>query len=227
MSHELRTPLNAIIGYADLMKDQFFGPLNEKQISYVDQIDASGKHLLELINDLLDMGKIDAGAMSLELGPCSFLEIADDTLAMMNTQFQKKSLHVESQISSELPLLMVDRRKIKQILINLLSNAIKYTPEEGHIQVSADSEGDKVRITVSDTGVGIAKEQQKQIFSEFHQADRMRDEMLGGAGLGLALTRRLVAMHGGEVGVESELEKGSTFWFTVPIAKTTTGRTRK
>ena len=227
MSHELRTPLNAIIGYADLMKDQFFGPLNEKQISYVDQIDASGKHLLELINDLLDMGKIDAGAMSLELGPCSFLEIADDTLAMMNTQFQKKSLHVESQISSELPLLMVDRRKIKQILINLLSNAIKYTPEEGHIQVSADSEGDKVRITVSDTGVGIAKEQQKQIFSEFHQADRMRDEMLGGAGLGLALTRCLVAMHGGEVGVESELEKGSMFWFTVPIAKTTTGRTRK
>jgi signal transduction histidine kinase len=225
MSHELRTPLNAILGYADLMKNQFFGSLNEKQVSYIDQIDASGKHLLELITDVLDMAKIDAGAMSLELGPCSFQEIADATLAMMNTQFQKKSLHVESQISSELPPIMVDRRKIKQILINLFSNAIKYTPEGGHIQVSADSVGDKVRITVSDTGVGIAEEEQKQIFSEFYQAERIRDEMLGGAGLGLALTRRLVEMHGGEVGVESVLEKGSTFWFTVPIAEITTGRT--
>ncbi len=225
MSHELRTPLNAVLGYSELLKDQFFGPLNEKQISYVDQIDASGQHLLELINDLLDIAKIDAGAMSLELGLCSFQEIADTTLTMMDVHFQKKSLQVESQISSELPPLMVDRRKIKQILINLLSNAIKYTPEEGHIQVSADSAGDKVRITVSDTGVGIAKEQQRQIFSEFHQADQMRDEALGGAGLGLALTRRLVAMHGGEVGVESVLEKGSTFWFTVPIEKTTAERT--
>jgi len=220
MSHELRTPLNGILGFADLLRGQFFGPLNEKQLSYVNQIDDSGKHLLALINDLLDMAKIDAGAMELELCELSPEECCGSVVAMMSSQFKKKNIQLKSFMDPELDIMIADLRKMKQIMLNLLSNALKYTPEGGQIEFRVTKEGDsQLKAEVSDTGIGIEASELDKIFSEFHQADRVRDEQLGGTGIGLALTRRLVELHGGEIGVESELGKGSTFWFRLPLKK--------
>ncbi len=219
MSHELRTPLNAILGFADLMQGQFFGKLNEKQLNYVRQIDGSGKHLLDLINDLLDMAKIDAGAMELEPEEINPEECMNAVMVMMNTQFRKKRQTVEMSVDPAVTCVIADARKCKQIMLNLLSNAVKYTPEGGRIEVRTKREGSFLRVEVSDTGVGIEPEEQEKIFSEFHQADHMRDEQLGGTGIGLALTRRLVALHGGDIGVESKPGRGSTFWFTLPLRK--------
>ena len=217
MSHELRTPLNAILGFCDLLKGQFFGKLNDKQLEYSKQIDTSGKHLLSLINDLLDMAKIDAGAIELELEEVQASEFINVTVSMMKTQFNKKRIKVETMVDNELPLILADRRKVKQIMLNLLSNAVKYTPNDGYIKVKAFKDmHSQIKITVTDNGIGIKIEEIEKIFSEFHQADHVRDEQLGGTGIGLALTRRLVELHSGEIGVESELNKGSTFWFTLP-----------
>ncbi|MGI8905255.1 MAG: ATP-binding protein [Candidatus Sumerlaeaceae bacterium] len=217
MSHELRTPLNAILGFADLLRGQFFGPLNDKQLAYVNQLDASGKHLLALINDLLDMAKIDAGAMDTTMERFAPRDCIDATLSMLSANFRRKQIESTSEIDPALETLTGDLRKCKQIMLNLLSNAVKYTPEGGSVAVRAgyDTDG-AVRISVSDTGIGIDPEECEKIFSEFHQADRTRDEQLGGTGIGLALTRRLVELHGGRIGVQSEPGKGSTFWFTLP-----------
>ena len=217
MSHELRTPLNAILGFADLLDGQSFGPLNEKQTRYVQRIDGAGEHLLALINDLLDMAKIDAGAMELEWENFPPSEVVDSVVQMMNTQFRKKQLSVEVTQDPRLKTMSGDRRKCMQIILNLLSNAVKFTPEDGHIKIMVQRTEGHVRISVEDTGIGIDPDQQEIIFSEFRQADHVRDEALGGVGLGLALTRRLVELHGGEIGVESEMGKGSTFWFTLPL----------
>jgi len=220
MSHELRTPLNAIMGFTDLLQGQFFGKLNEKQLGYLSQIDKSGRHLLDLINDLLDMAKIDAGATSVEweeFHPRECLLTVD----LMNPQFRKKQFHVETFIDPSLTVMTGDRRKCKQIMLNLLSNAYKYTPRNGRIDIRIVPDQAGVKISVADTGIGISKKEQSRIFSEFHQTNRARDEGLGGTGIGLALTRRLVKLHGGEIGVESELHEGSTFWFTLPIKRLT------
>lgn len=216
MSHELRTPLNAILGFNDLLKGQFFGPLNDKQNTYTEQIDVSGRHLLALITDLLDITKIDAGVMELERAEFAHNDLIDGMVAMMQNQIRRKGLTVGTAIDPSLPLITGDLRKCKQIMLNLLSNAVKFTPEGGRIEIRAERTEDLVTITVSDTGVGIAPEEQEHIFSEFYQADRVRDEALGGTGIGLALTRRLVALHGGEIGVDSAPGKGSAFWFTLP-----------
>jgi two-component system sensor histidine kinase EvgS len=215
MSHELRTPLNAILGYTDLLHGMFFGDLNEKQSSYVTQIDKSGKHLLELINDLLDLSKIDAGKSHLQLEVFPPQELIDGVLELMRPEFRKRQLEETTTIDPALGNIRGDRRRCKQILINLLSNAVKFTAEMGKIHVAASKEQDLVRFSVSDTGIGIRPEDQENIFSEFHQADRARDEALGGTGIGLALTKRLVELHGGEIGVNSD-SSGSTFWFTLP-----------
>lgn len=218
MSHELRTPLHAVLGFADLLHGKFFGNLNDKQLEYVNQIDTNGKHLLSLINELLDMSKIDAGAMELELEDISFEELINAIVSMMDSQFRKKKLNVKTSIESTLPIMAVDRRKFTQILMNLLSNAVKFTPECGRIEIKAAKEGEsQIRVEVSDTGIGIAENDIDKIFSEFYQTDRARDEQLGGTGIGLALTRRLVELHGGKIGVESEEGKGSIFWFTLPL----------
>lgn len=220
MSHEFRTPLNGILGFTDLMRGQFFGKLNEKQLEYVNQIDDCGKHLLALINDLLDMAKIDAGAMELDMGALSPEEFIEATTTMMLGQFRKKNITLETSIDPTLSNITADIRKCKQIMLNLLSNAVKYSDEGGSINIHAANDGESnIKIKVSDTGVGIEAEDIEKIFSEFHQADHVRDEQLGGTGIGLALTRRLVEMHEGKIGVESELGKGSTFWFTLPINK--------
>ena len=218
MSHELRTPLNGILGFTDLLRGQFFGPLNEKQLKYVTQIDDSGKHLLSLISDLLDMAKIDAGAMELELTKLALSECIEAVTAIMDMQFRKKSIALKLYIEPELPVLTADLRKCKQIMFNLLSNAVKFTPEDGRIEIRVSRlQSEFLRVEVSDTGVGIKPEELGKIFSEFHQADHVRDEQLGGTGLGLALTARLVELHGGEIGVESTVGAGSVFWFTLPF----------
>ncbi|MCP4699793.1 MAG: response regulator [Gammaproteobacteria bacterium] len=220
MSHELRTPLNSILGFSEVLEAQYFGHLNEKQLGYVHHIANSGKHLLSLINDLLDTAKIDAGAMEMALEPTEAEEFIRTVLGMLKLQFRKKRLKVETVFDLDLPVFAADIRKCKQIMLNLLSNAIKYTSEGGRISVCTEQKGDKtLRTTVSDTGIGIAPKDLDRIFSEFRQADQVRDEAMGGTGIGLALTRRLVELHGGEIGVESKLGEGSSFWFTLPLKK--------
>lgn len=221
ISHELRTPLNVILGFCDLLHGQFFGKLNEKQQEYTRQIHTSGKHLLSLINDLLDMTKIDAGAIKLELEEIFTDDIINITSTMMKTQFNKKNIKVETYVNANLPSFVADCRKVKQIMLNLLSNAVKYTPENGKVVIKAYIDDDThIKISVSDNGIGIKADEIEAIFSEFHQTDHVRDEQLGGTGIGLALTRRLVELHSGEIGVESEIGKGSIFWFTLPVKRT-------
>ncbi len=218
MSHELRTPLNGILGFADLLNQQFFGPLNDKQNEYVKHIDTSGKHLLSLVNDLLDIAKVDAGAVELFPEPIDPRQLAEAPLAMMNAQFLEKNLAVETHTDPGLGPVLLDKRKYNQIMLNLLSNAVKYTPEGGRITVNVQKsgDGDTLYVSVRDTGCGIAANQQTKIFSEFHQADQVRDTDLGGTGIGLALTRRLVLLQGGDIGVESKVGEGSLFWFKLP-----------
>jgi len=217
MSHELRTPLNAILGFSDLLLGRHFGELNPKQEGHASHIQSSGQHLLDLINDLLDIAKIDSGTMSLELTEISVEEYFSSAVALMSSQFGKKEIEVKTHIDPTVTTMTGDSRKCKQILLNLLSNAVKYTPEKGRIDIRAEKEDPLVRISVADTGIGIKKEDQEKIFDEFSQVDRVQDENLGGTGIGLALTRRLVEMHGGEIGVDSEPGKGSTFWFALPL----------
>ena len=217
MSHELRTPMNAVLGFADLLKGKFFGDLNEKQLGYVHQIEKSGGHLLDLINELLDMAKIDSGKTELQLAEFDPKEFLIDTVGIMQPQFGKKKIDVNLNHDSTLAWMTGDRRRCNQIMLNLLSNAAKYTPEGGTVDIHVVQEDGLAKFTISDTGIGIDPEEQEKIFSEFHQANRVRDENLGGTGIGLALTRRLVEIHGGEIGVTSTVGKGSTFWFTLPL----------
>ena len=217
MSHELRTPLNSIMGFADLLKRQFFGSLNQKQVGFSCQIGESARHLLDLINDILDTAKIDAGMMELEIDEVDLGKFVDSILSSLKPQFDSKRLKVDSQIDIPSGTIRVDRRKLKQILINLLSNAQKYSHEGGHIELRVYVPEDSlIRFEVIDSGIGIKEIDQEAIFSEFHQVNRKRDEALGGAGIGLALSRRLVDLLGGQIGVVSEEGRGSVFWFTVP-----------
>ena len=216
MSHELRTPLNAILGFSDLLNQQFFGKLNEKQLDYVGEIDKSGKHLLALISDLLDMAKIEAGAMELDLAEFRPEEFILGSLSMTKMQFEQKGIEVTANFANNTTVVIGDLRRCRQIILNLLSNAVKYTPAGGSVAVRTTTFENSVKIEISDTGLGIESDQIEKIFSEFHQVDRVRDERLGGTGIGLTLTKRLVEMHGGEIGAESEVGKGSTFWFTLP-----------
>lgn len=217
MSHELRTPLTGILGFVDLLRQQYFGPLNAKQIEYAELIERSGKHLLALINDLLDIAKIDAGRMDMfvvNFPPCDCIDAA---VAMCGVQLEKKRHEVVVDIAPELDAMTGDLRKCKQIMLNLLSNAIKYTDEGGRISIAARKQEDGAAVVeVTDTGVGIEADKQARIFSEFYQADHVRDQQMGGTGIGLALTRRLVEMHGGQIGVRSQPGEGSTFWFRLP-----------
>lgn len=220
MSHELRTPLNAILGFSDLLKGQHYGPMNEKQDEYVSHIESSGRHLLELINDLLDIAKIDAGRMEAHLGPFSWDEMIRTVTSLMSTQFNEKHLALEVDVAAHLSeASMGDERLCKQVMFNLLSNAVKFTPEGGQVAVRAVEEDDIVQVSVSDTGIGIPRDQQEEIFSEFRRVDDSIVLEQRGTGIGLALTRRLVELMGGEVGVESEPGRGSTFTFTLPFRR--------
>ena len=217
MSHELRTPLNAIIGFSEVLLQQIFGDVNAKQTEYLGDVLSSGKHLLSLINDILDLSKIEAGRMELELSTFSLANAIESGLVIVRERAARHGIRLSSTIAPALPDIEADERKVKQILYNLLSNAVKFTPDGGTIEVSAAREGALVRVSVRDTGIGIAPDDQARVFEEFRQVGRERSRE--GTGLGLTLTRRFVELHGGRMSLESAPEEGSTFAFTLPIAR--------
>ena len=218
MSHELRTPLNAVIGFSEVLLERMFGEVNPKQEEYLNDILSSGKHLLSLINDILDLSKIEAGRMELESQPFDLPAALDNALTLIRERAARHGLRLEVTVDPGLGEVKGEERKVKQVLLNLLSNAVKFTPEGGKISLSASLNDGMAEISVTDTGVGIAREDQEAIFEEFRQVGSDYARKREGTGLGLALARRLVALHGGKLWVESEPGKGSTFTFTLPVS---------
>jgi signal transduction histidine kinase len=217
MSHELRTPLNAIIGFSEALIDRMFGDMNEKQLDYQKDIHESGKHLLSLINDILDLSKIEAGRMELELSTFHLPTAVSNAVTLIRERAMRHGIALGVDIDPRLGDFQADERKVKQILLNLLSNAVKFTPDGGRVDVSARGDTDKVEIAVKDTGVGIAPEDQASLFEEFKQLGKDSSRKAEGTGLGLALTKRLVELHGGQILVDSAVGQGSTFRVTLPV----------
>ncbi|HEX3889209.1 MAG TPA: PAS domain S-box protein [Verrucomicrobiae bacterium] len=226
MSHELRTPLNAIIGFSEILADKTFGDLNDRQLKYSNNILNSGRHLLQLINDILDLAKVEAGRVELMRNTFSVAKALSEVQAIIKTLANKKHIQLESEVAANLPPLFADEAKFKQVMYNLLSNAIKFTPDGGKVFVTttvqhADGGDSFLKIAVTDTGIGIKENDQERVFKEFEQVESSYGRQQQGTGLGLALTKRLVEMHGGRIWVESKgVEgKGSTFTFLIPLPK--------
>jgi signal transduction histidine kinase len=217
MSHELRTPLNAIIGFSEVLMDKMFGELNAKQADYMKDIHESGKHLLSLINDILDLSKIEAGRMDLEISTFDLPSALANAMTLVRERAQRHGIELSLKVDKRLGAFNADERKFKQIVLNLLSNAVKFTPDGGKVDVSANLDTQFVAIAVRDTGIGIAPEDQASVFEEFKQVGRDYTKKAEGTGLGLALTRRFVELHGGEVRLESAPGKGSTFTVLLPV----------
>jgi signal transduction histidine kinase len=215
MSHELRTPLNAILGFSQVLREQMVGEVNEKQKEYLEDILSSGNHLLSLINDVLDLSKVEAGQVELELAPFSLREALERGIVMVRERATQDGVEVVLAASPGVDVVEGDERRIRQVIFNLLSNAVKFTPAGGAVDVSAAQVNGEVRVAVADTGPGIPAEDQERIFEEFQQTG-VGIEQREGTGLGLALSRRLVELHGGRIWVDSEPGKGSTFVFTLP-----------
>ena len=218
MSHELRTPLNAIIGFSEVLTDRMFGELNEKQEEYLKDIYASGNHLLSLINDILDLSKIEAGRMELELTDFDLPTALDNALTLVRERAGRRSIALQSAVDPRLGQVRADERKVRQVVLNLLSNAIKFTPEGGRIDVGAVPKDGFVEVSVSDTGVGIAPDDQEKVFEEFRQVGTA-EKKAEGTGLGLTLCRKFIELHGGRIWVQSQVGVGSTFTFTIPVRR--------
>jgi signal transduction histidine kinase len=218
MSHELRTPLNAIIGFSEVLADGMFGQVNEKQAEYLRDILESGRHLLSLINDILDLSKIEAGRMELELTDFDLSTAIDNTLTFVRERAVRRGITLGRAIDERVGLIRADERKVKQVFLNLLSNALKFTPESGRVDVRAGIRDDVAEISVTDTGVGIAPEDQEAVFEEFRQVGTA-DKKVEGTRLGLALARKFVGLHGGRIWVKSQVGVGSTFTFTIPVRR--------
>ncbi len=221
MSHELRTPLNAIIGFSEVLQERMFGDMNEKQAEYIDDIHGSGKHLLSLINDILDLSKIEAGRMELDLTRFHVPSAISNALTLMRERAGRHFVTLSSRVDEQIGEITADERKFKQILLNLLSNAVKFTPEGGKVDVRARRLDGAVEVAVADTGIGIARDDYAAVFEEFRQLGKDYTKKSEGTGLGLALTRKFVELHGGTIRLESEPGKGSTFTFTLPDAPAT------
>jgi len=206
--------LNAIIGFSQVLREKLFGEMNEKQAEYLEDILSSANHLLSLINDVLDLSKIEAGQVELEVGTFSLKEALERSITTMRELAIKNGVQLELDADTSVDLVEGDERRIRQVIFNLLSNAVKFTPEGGRVDVSTAVENGEVQVAVRDTGPGIASEDQERIFEEFQQTD-VGAEQREGTGLGLALSKRLVELHGGRLWVESEVGKGSTFVFTL------------
>jgi signal transduction histidine kinase len=216
MSHELRTPLNAIIGFSDVLHEQMFGELNEQQLSYVEDVLEAGRHLLSLINDVLDLAKIEAGRMELDLSAVSILDVLRSGVTMHGERASRAGIALGLSADTDEIAVEADERKVRQIVFNLVSNAIKFTPPDGRVDVSARLTNGVVEVAVSDTGSGISPEDLDVIFEEFEQGHTTRTD---GTGLGLTLSRKFVELHGGRLWVESTLGAGSTFRFTLPAER--------
>ena len=216
MSHELRTPLNAIIGFSEVLSERMFGEINEKQAEYLDDILESGRHLLSLINDILDLSKIEAGRMELEATDFDLPSAIESTLMLVRERAHRRGITLARNIDERLAMIRGDERKVKQVLLNLLSNALKFTPEGGQIGVQAELRDGAAEISVTDTGVGIAPEDQETVFEEFRQVG-MASKKVEGTGLGLAISRKFIELHGGKIWVKSQVGAGSTFAFTLPL----------
>jgi signal transduction histidine kinase len=216
MSHELRTPLNAIIGFSEVLQEQMFGDLNEKQAEYTRDIHSSGQHLLSLINDILDLSKIEAGHMELSLSEFDLPDAVRNALTLVRERATRRGVKLEVDVDDSLGPFYADERKFKQILLNLLSNAVKFTPGGGTVQLRAEHVKDELLVSVIDNGIGISTDDQNLIFEEFRQVATKSQNKPEGTGLGLALTKRFVEMQGGRIWVRSEVGKGSTFAFTLP-----------
>jgi signal transduction histidine kinase len=219
MSHELRTPLNAIIGFSEVLLERLFGELNEKQDDYLKDIHSSGRHLLNLINDILDLSKVEAGRMELDLATFDLPSAISNAMTLIRERAQRHTIALALDADPELGEAVADERKFKQILLNLLTNAVKFTPDGGRVEVKARRDADNIIVAVHDTGIGIAAEDQAAVFEEFRQVGRHYTNKQEGTGLGLALTRKFVELHGGRIWLESEPGKGSTFTFTIPIKR--------
>ncbi len=215
MSHELRTPLNAIIGFSEVLHERMFGDLNEKQAEYARDIHDSGRHLLSLINDILDLSKIEAGRMELEVATFDLPSAIDNAVTLVRERASRHGMALTCDVDPGVGEFRGDERKFKQIMLNLLSNAVKFTPDGGRLTVSACAKGPLVEVAVRDTGIGIAPEDLPRVFEEFRQVGNASARKAEGTGLGLALTKRFVELHGGSIHVESALGTGSTFTFTL------------
>src|SRR6516164_7715334 len=215
MSHELRTPLNAIIGFSEALLERMFGELNERQDEYLRDIWSSGKHLLELLNEILDLSKIEAGQMVLNRSEFAVRESLEYCLSMVREQAVKQRVHLSLEVDPEVGLLDADRLRFRQVVLNLLSNAVKFTPDGGRVDVCASIQGEDLVVTVADTGVGVAAEDRQRIFDSFQQGTRPA-EQAEGTGLGLTLSKRIVELHAGRIWLESQVGRGSTFGFALP-----------
>ena len=216
MSHELRTPLNAILGFSEVLADRLFGEINDKQAEYLRDILESGRHLLSLINDILDLSKVEAGRMELEKAEFDLPSAIENALTLVRERAVRRGIALARTIDQRLEIVHADERKVKQVLLNLLSNALKFTPEGGRIDVRAERLDGMAEISVTDTGIGIAPEDQETIFEEFRQVGTS-EKKVEGTGLGLALSRKFIELHGGRIWVKSQVGAGSTFLFTLPI----------
>jgi GAF domain-containing protein len=216
MSHELRTPLNAIIGFSEVLSERMFGEINDKQAEYLSDILESGRHLLSLINDILDLSKIEAGRMELDPTDFDLPTAIENTLILVRERAQRRGITLGRTVDQSLGMIRADERKLKQVLLNLLSNALKFTPEGGQIDVRARAHNGEAEISVADTGEGIAPEDQEAVFEEFRQVGKAAKKVEG-TGLGLAISRKFIELHGGRIWVKSQLGIGSTFAFTLPL----------
>jgi signal transduction histidine kinase len=217
MSHELRTPLNAVIGFSEVLLERMFGEINPKQDEYLQDILSSGRHLLSLINDILDLAKIEAGRMELEVADFHLPQAIDNSITLVRERAARRAITLELGVDPRLGEIKGDERKVKQVLLNLLSNAIKFTPEGGRVEVHAGLVDGVAEISVTDTGVGIAPEDHEAVFEEFRQVGNDYAKKHEGTGLGLTLSRRFVELHGGKIWVKSQLGQGATFTFTLPV----------
>ena len=216
MSHELRTPLNAVLGFSEVLLEQLFGDINERQEEYLRDIHGSGKHLLELLNEILDLSKVEAGKMELEYSSFELRSLLTDAAAMLRERAAAQSLDLRVEVHDGIGMVESDELRLKQVVLNLMTNAVKFTPDGGSVVVRATPGPSGIEITVTDTGIGVAEADRKRIFESFQQGGRgsSREE---GTGLGLTLSRRIVELLGGRMWLESELGVGSTFGFTLPV----------
>ncbi len=218
VSHELKVPMTSVRGYADLLRKGTAGPVTDRQLEFLDTIQKNVDRMAALVSDLLDLSSIESGRLRMELGPLSLGRYLQETLASMEPNFAQRQQQVEAAIPSDLPAVRADRNRLMQIMTNLLSNANKYTPSGGSISVRAQREGDRVRVLIQDTGIGMNSEEQQRLFSQFFRGESAAVRDQPGWGLGLHLTKRLVELQGGTIGATSEPGKGSVFWFTLPAA---------